>query len=1852
MRMKYCSRVLALLLAASLMAGDCIPAMATEQQVEIAEESESGDTVEDATGETEDAQEADESMDSEESSESAEVMGEETETENVGDENSGSAEESEDSADSADSEAAGDAQSVETEENVTGPETEEEEAEVQSAEDEVITQEESAEASIPEANATVTLSDGETKTITVPSGYSGYGDTLATLKFSESGAYEIEVDGMGWFYIWDKSTYEYPNLGTVITADYESVDGLFELVKGSSYAISGSLTADETTETGKVTEVTVTVRKVDLATPETFELGSSVEKADSAGGYYSIFGDQGDIYYLYITGDVDEIEENVEFINGNQSFSIISSLVSATTDGVIYSLAYYGSGSLEIFIPSGTGQMTVSASNDLQDLTKIETVSLEEWSGSQTVSANTTKICIFETGEMEDYYVSGTYSYDSDSASGLNIVFQNLNGSSVSTLYYYDETNQRTDYGFGAYSTEGWDVDTFRYALVMENNSSADITVDLYSYSDSGIEPVVVGLDDSDSFDATYSSNTAKYVTSVSGYKCRTQYYKFTAETTGIYNVYAHTTVASTGIDNTQFLQLTWLYREYEEDGENVRTAIVGTSDSTYNIPMKAGDSIVFRLSLTSSNTTYTVQKEDMEVTEGDELQFVSVMDDYGYYYASWYIFTPESSGTLKADSLLSGTYYYDRESNTRMYWDYSSQPKMDVEAGETYFFYSMDTATLSVTKLFTVTAEQESYTLTYNYDKNTYDPISTYVYLTVDSEKNVPLSEVEWSATYLSNDGSEATEVDDFDPENVVFSAPGTYTITAKYGSAQESLTIEVGAEESKETVALKSGIEKYIFKNVQKNVTKLSDITDELEAELLDESPVTGSFTYTNPSTGKTIATSTKLSSLPTTVKVTFTPEDTDTYAASSAEVKIVYANVTLKSLEVSATKLAADPDALVEAAADEEKTSSSGYPYTATISPIFSCGDQEYTAAELTNELVKINSEYYLVAGSSLDSEKVVITDMLYDGDPEEGTYAYVCDTVTGVGKGTAKVPYITNIGYYDETTNSYKNFYSKTSYVTFTVVNDTSMVKYMNVSLTENTTDDTQEVITDNEGKTLYLLNDADNARSYTVNLTAKDYNGGTIENASVKWSTTSSSIAKVTTASDGTVTLTIPKNASGTATVTVTAQDSQKVSASFTVTVADTDVRLVTTSLTMNSYSEDYGKIYMYPNTLLDSVVEGEVTVKVQPVVKTGSGKNVTYVSYENAGKTCALTFKDAVDGYVTLGEDGYIEVQYEEPTAANKTTSIILEITLTCDEYTFAPQYKTVKVTNKKSFPKTTVSVAQNYNSFWTTDADRNALLNVTTAGVLESISLDADTSKGYYINNPEESINDTQHTVELGWAATENVTKAGKATLALTISYDGYRATNTVKKTVSAVNTAPTFTVYGYDAWSPVFYTDLGETEVQVLIALPDQITSLSDITSLTSTSTAFTVTDSQYVENATYPNKKSESVALSKALLVTLESETNKTASVKFTIESDKLTKAVTSKALTITAKKASSVKTTLYNTVTGSTASSYTLQQLQAGAEALTLGTSYTLGSAKESYVVCTGANASTRTQIANGNLVLTQSSDEQSYTISASDTLFTKASSCKLSFTTYVMSENGDDEYHPLKTVTLTLTLQKQKKAATPTLSLKASGSLNVVDPTSSVKITPSFKNRTQGSTIRSIAFADSADAELYNLSYDDQTGVVTLTKKADTLTLGKDSVGLVYRLRKTNGEVVKLSAKVTVSVVQTGAIKTSASSVTLYNASKGETYGKTVTVSVSKPAGATIAEISDGTEVTGLTVTGLEGSTISYSCSLSEDGSAVDITFYMQDGAENVAKSYKAKLTVTFDGASKAYTKTITVKVVK
>ncbi len=113
MRMKYCSRVLALLLAASLMAGDCIPVMATEQQVEVTEESaeeeeqesdepdttavesESGDTVEDATGETEEAQEADESMDSEESSESAEVMGEETETENVGDESSENAGETE-----------------------------------------------------------------------------------------------------------------------------------------------------------------------------------------------------------------------------------------------------------------------------------------------------------------------------------------------------------------------------------------------------------------------------------------------------------------------------------------------------------------------------------------------------------------------------------------------------------------------------------------------------------------------------------------------------------------------------------------------------------------------------------------------------------------------------------------------------------------------------------------------------------------------------------------------------------------------------------------------------------------------------------------------------------------------------------------------------------------------------------------------------------------------------------------------------------------------------------------------------------------------------------------------------------------------------------------------------------------------------------------------------------------------------------------------------------------------------------------------------------------------------------------------------------------------------------------------------------------------------------------------------------------------------------------------------------------------------------------------------------------------------------------------------------------------------
>ncbi|MCC8163681.1 MAG: hypothetical protein LIO86_11100 [Lachnospiraceae bacterium] len=459
---------------------------------------------------------------------------------------------------------------------------------------------------------------------------------------------------------------------------------------------------------------------------------------------------------------------------------------------------------------------------------------------------------------------------------------------------------------------------------------------------------------------------------------------------------------------------------------------------------------------------------------------------------------------------------------------------------------------------------------------------------------------------------------------------------------------------------------------------------------------------------------------------------------------------------------------------------------------------------------------------------------------------------------------------------------------------------------------------------------------------------------------------------------------------------------------------------------------------------------------------------------------------------------------------------------------------------------------------------------------------------------------------------------------------------------------TTPGFAVYGYNVYSPTFYTDLGENTIQVLLELPDNIAkdvSGNDndfaVTLTAASEKYFTITDQTLVSGseAVTLSKKGVETELSNALLITLRADKNKGAGVQFAIQSSRFASGgtVNSKKLTVTAAKAASkLSLKFVDNNTGSAVTSYTLMKGKSEKEyiSVTPTLSTTQGGRLEYYTKIEGTP---------GNLNIRTALDEDDniyYTIMAeNEDFFSSMKSVSLKYTTYVKSSTSNSGWVKLATKTLTL---KKSKTADTTVTLKVKGSLNVVSPQSAVTITPTFKNMPQNATIYSVNFTNSADAKQYYISADLSTGVVTLTKAEDAgaLPIAKDSIGLTYKIRLADGSIKEVSKAATVNVVQTATVKASTSSATLYNVSTGTNYGKTVALNVTKAEGASIETIE---------ISGLDGSGISYQ--LNGDDT---VTFYT-DGtiSRGVAKTYTAKMTVTLEGCgtkkSKPVTYTVSVK---
>lgn len=137
-------------------------------------------------------------------------------------------------------------------------------------------------------------------------------------------------------------------------------------------------------------------------------------------------------------------------------------------------------------------------------------------------------------------------------------------------------------------------------------------------------------------------------------------------------------------------------------------------------------------------------------------------------------------------------------------------------------------------------------------------------------------------------------------------------------------------------------------------------------------------------------------------------------------------------------------------------------------------------------------------------------------------------------------------------------------------------------------------ETLMLMVNGEEKTELALSVDTNNQNFTLAASALNYDGD-FYTPKVTWTSSDISVAKVTVAKDGTVTLTIPAKASGQCVITATANDLNKASAQLTVSVRDYSPRLANSSITLNSYCEQGVDIDLresYDNAIVSAKLTG------------------------------------------------------------------------------------------------------------------------------------------------------------------------------------------------------------------------------------------------------------------------------------------------------------------------------------------------------------------------------------------------------------------------------------------------------------------------------------------------------------------------------------------------------------------------------------------------------------------------------------------------------------------------------------
>lgn len=383
---------------------------------------------------------------------------------------------------------------------------------------------------------------------------------------------------------------------------------------------------------------------------------------------------------------------------------------------------------------------------------------------------------------------------------------------------------------------------------------------------------------------------------------------------------------------------------------------------------------------------------------------------------------------------------------------------------------------------------------------------------------------------------------------------------------------------------------------------------------------------------------------------------------------------------------------------------------------------------------------------------------------------------------------------------------------------------------------------------NPATNTFLLEKTETARTYWVDAVAYNYEDDPTTAVKLNWKTSNSKLATVKATKDGTVTVTIPKNAQGVVEVTVTANDVTKNSATLHFVIEDTSMRLDTTSLTMNSKLEGESAVaYLYPNVLASDynndisledlfVEEGRIAL----YDRKKSGKTYIYEpskvftsSYDVLTGELTISFIEGAYPAKAATHTVYVGVLHEGDvitkdgiTEVNPSEVHALKIKDIC-ALPKAPSIKVTKnyeVVYKEGWAELTLSLKER-PAHWKEDENGEWIPNIQSVDsdlveIVEWNEIDHSDVKQWKLK---------VHVKDESKLPTTNQKSSIIKNVEFAIIYDGYRqdsdATAKVKTNITVVRTIPTLYTYGEDAYAPVYYTDADYRYVDVVIPVAEEI-------------------------------------------------------------------------------------------------------------------------------------------------------------------------------------------------------------------------------------------------------------------------------------------------------------------------------------------------------------------------------------------------------------------------------------------